>query len=145
MQVLCEGGQLGPATFRNAGGQIQGGNGQALNFTADAGVVIREAHHVEVACQVSAHHGVQTVDVLGAVLGAPFHADDVALSRLRGHDLGLIALFDRLLLDLGALDLTARCQALIAQDAQCFDFRALAAAAAVLQDLKIAGSGHAVF
>ena len=145
MQVLCEGGQLGPATFRNARGQIQGGNRQTLNFTANACVVIREAHHVEIAGEVSAHHGVQTVHVLWTVLGAPFHANDVALIRLHGHDLGLIALFDRLLLDLGTLHLTAGGQALIAQYAQCFDFRALATTTAVLQDLKIAGSGHAIF
>jgi hypothetical protein len=89
-----------------------------LNFTANAGVVIREAHHVEVARQVSAHHGVQTVDILGPILGAPLHANDVTLRGLLSHGLGLIALFDRFLLDLGALHLAARGEALIAQDTQ---------------------------
>ena len=34
--------------------------------------------------QVAAHHGIQAVDVFGAVFFAPFHADDMArLRRIR--------------------------------------------------------------
>ncbi len=145
MQILCEGGEFGPTTLRNARRQIERRNGQALNLTAYPCGVICEANHVEMACQMSSDHGVQTVHIFGAVFGTPFHADDVTLLSLRGHGLGLIALFDRLLFDLGALHLSARGEALIAQDPQCFNLRALTAAAAVLQDLKITGSSHAVF
>jgi hypothetical protein len=53
--------------------------------------------------------------------------------------------FDRFLLGLGALDLAAGCQALVAQHAQDFDFGALAATFAVLEDLELARAGHAVF
>jgi hypothetical protein len=59
--------------------------------------------------------------------------------------LGLVAFFDRFLFDLGSLDLATGGETLIAQNAQGFDFRALTASAAVLQDFKIAGSGHAIF
>lgn len=109
--------------------------------------IVCEADHDEVAREVPTNHGVQAVDILGSVLGAPLHANDVSLGGLHGHclGLGLIALFDRLLFHFGALDLAARCQALVAQDTQCFNLRPLAAAAAVLQDLKITGSGHAIF
>lgn len=44
----------------------------------------------------------------------------------------------------GALDLTARRQALIAQNAQSLHFGPLAAALAVLQDLEVARAGHPV-
>ncbi|MEY3076968.1 MAG: hypothetical protein RI892_26, partial [Pseudomonadota bacterium] len=96
--------------------------------------IVSEADHVEVAREMSSHHGVQAVDILGSILGAPLHANDVSLGGLHGHclGLGLIALFDRLLFHFGALDLAARCQALIAQDAQSLNLRPLAATAAVL-------------
>ncbi len=57
----------------------------------------------------------------------------------------MAALLDRLLFGLGALDLSAGRQALIAQHAQCFDLRPLATALAVFQDLEIARARHAVF
>ena len=147
MQVFGEGGQFGPTALWNAGWQIQCRNGQALNFAADALAIVGKADHVEVAREVSSHHGIQTVDILRPILGAPLHANDVTLGGLHGHclGLGLIALFDRFLFHFGTLDLTARGQALVAQDTQCFHFRPLATAAAVLQDLKITGSGHAIF
>ncbi len=44
-----------------------------------------------------------------------------------------------------ATNVAAGCQALVAQNAQGFDFRALTVAAAVLQDFDIAWAGHAVF
>lgn len=57
----------------------------------------------------------------------------------------MAAFFDRFLLRLGPFDLTARSQALVAQNAHRFDFRALPAAGAVFEDFEIAGSGFSVF
>jgi hypothetical protein len=145
VKILREGGEFGPTTLRNVRGQIKGRNGQTLNLGSYACGVVGQTNHIELACQMSSDHCVQTVHIFGAVLGAPFHADDVTLMSLRSHGLSLIALFDRLLFDLGAFDLAARGEALIAQHPQCFDLWALTTAAAVLQDLKITGSSHAVF
>ena len=79
VKVCAEGDEFGPATFWNAGGQIQGRNGLAFHFAANAAGIIGQAYKPEVAAQVAAYHGVQPVDVFGAVLLAPLHADDVAL------------------------------------------------------------------
>ena len=57
----------------------------------------------------------------------------------------LVALFDGFLFDFGAFDLSARGQSLIAQHPQGFDFRALATALAVFQDLEVTRTGFAVF
>ena len=85
VQICAEGGQLGPAPLGNAGRQIQCGNGQALHFAADAGAVIGEADKTEIAAQMPMHHGIQPVDVFGAVFRAPFHAEDVARGRVAGR------------------------------------------------------------
>src|SRR5690606_35580118 len=78
--------QLVPATLGDAGRQVQRRYRQAAHSGADAGGIVREADEVEVARQVPAQHGVEPVDVFGAVFRAPLHADDVARrSRSRGH------------------------------------------------------------
>src|SRR5256885_215112 len=55
-----------------------------------------------------------------------------------------LALLDRLLLGLGALDLAACRQALVAQHADLLDLGLLAGALAELEQLDIARTGHAV-
>src|SRR3989344_1200529 len=78
VQVLAEGDQLGPAPLGDAGWQIECGDGQALHFAADARAVIGQADKAKIPAQVPAHHGIQPVDVFGAVFRAPLHAEDVA-------------------------------------------------------------------
>ena len=68
-----------------------------------------------------------------------------AHGRLSRKVSGLTALLDADLLGLGALDLAARREALIAKNAQGFDFRSLACLFAVLEDFEIAWTRHAVF
>ena len=117
VQVLRESGELGPAALGQAFGQIQRGNRQALNFGANPLAIVGQANKAKITLQVAPHHGVEPVDVFGAVFRAPFHADDIALARRKiwsgchGQQQSLIALlafFDRFLLGLGAFDLAAR-------------------------------------
>jgi hypothetical protein len=59
---------------------------------------------------------------------------------------GLTALLDADLLGwLGALDLATCCEALIAENAQSFDFGTLASQFAVFEHFEIAWAGHAIF
>src|SRR3989344_563500 len=85
VQVLAEGDQLGPAPLGDAGRQIECGDGQALHFAADARAVIGPADKAKVPAQVPAQHGIQPVDVFGAVFRAPLHAEDVADGRHAGR------------------------------------------------------------
>ena len=84
MQVCGEGGQFVPAALGNACGQVQWRDGQALHLGADAHGIIGQADKMEVAAEMAAHHGIEAIDVFGAVFGAPFHADDMALARRGG-------------------------------------------------------------
>ena len=84
MQVGTEGGQLGPAALGDARGQVQRRDGEALHLGADAGAVVGQADEMKVTAEMTAHHGVEAVDILGAVFRAPFHADHMALARRAG-------------------------------------------------------------
>jgi hypothetical protein len=81
VEVGLEGRQLLPGAVGLAGREFQGErrNGQAPHFAADAPAVVGQADELEAAAQVAPHHGIEPVDVFGAVLGTPFHADDVSL------------------------------------------------------------------
>ena len=82
VQVSRKSRQLGPAALRNTRRQIQRRDRQTLHLRANALGVIGQANKVEITLQVPPHHGVQAIDIFRAVLGAPFHAQNVAL-RLR--------------------------------------------------------------
>lgn len=58
--------------------------GKAFHFTADAVGLVGEADETERTLQVPVHHAVETVDIFRPVFDAPFHAQDVALSGIRG-------------------------------------------------------------
>ena len=58
---------------------------------------------------------------------------------------GLTAFFDANLLGLDALDLSTSGEALVAENAQGFDLRALASLFAVFEYLDIAWTRHAIF
>jgi hypothetical protein len=65
--------------------------------------VVGQADKAKISAEMAAHHGVESVDVLRAVFGAPFHAKNVPLALI-SHASGAIksvvpGLLDRLLLD----------------------------------------------
>ena len=74
-----EGDELGPAALGRAGGQFQTRDREGFDVGVQTIAIIREADEAVRDREVTTHHGVEPVDVLGTVLGAPLHAED------RGH------------------------------------------------------------
>lgn len=152
-------------TFRNAAGDVVRVRCGAPNCGAGKLAVV--AQHWQ--CDVSAAVGLRCSDILegdvtareqlrtelgcAVVCPARWTADirrsveDRASLRygLSRKVSGLAAFFDADLFGFGALDLAAGGEALVAQHAQRFDFRALACLLAVLEHFDIAWSGHAIF
>ena len=83
VQVLLEGGQLLPrAVFlARLQMQVQRRYRQALHFVRMPLPLSVRQTKLKSPREVPAHHGIEAVDVVGAVLGAPFHAQDVPLRR----------------------------------------------------------------
>ena len=81
MQVLFKGGEFLPGAITLAWGQVnvQVGNGQAFHFGANPFGAIGQADKAKISAEMAAHHGIESVDVLRAVFGAPFHAKNMAL------------------------------------------------------------------
>lgn len=79
MQVALEGGQLLPGAVTLAGSQmnVQVGNGKALHFERIP-CAVGQADKAKISAEMAAHHGIESVDVLRAVFGAPFHAKNMA-------------------------------------------------------------------
>ena len=81
VQVALEGGELLPGAIALAGRQVdvQIRNRKALDLAAQALCVVGQADKAEIATQVAAHHRIEPVDILGAILGTPLHAKNVAI------------------------------------------------------------------
>lgn len=81
VQITLKGGEFFPSAITLAGSQmnVQVWNGQALDFRANPFGVVGQADKAKISAEMAAHHGVESIDVLWAVLGAPFHAKNVAL------------------------------------------------------------------
>ncbi|MPN14877.1 hypothetical protein SDC9_162206 [bioreactor metagenome] len=68
---------------------VQVGDGKALHFGANPLCAVGQADKAKISAEMAAHHGIESVDVLRAVFGAPFHAKNVAL-LLCGLSHGLV-------------------------------------------------------
>ena len=73
-------GELGcPEALLRAGRQLQARDGEGLDVGVESFAIIGEADEAMGDGQVATNHRMEPIDILGAVLGAPFHAKD------RGH------------------------------------------------------------
>jgi hypothetical protein len=81
VQIGAEGGEFGPAPLGQAGGQVERGDRQAGHLRPDALAAVGQADEAKGSAQMALHHRVEAIDVLGAVLAAPFHAQDDARIR----------------------------------------------------------------
>lgn len=81
MQILAEGGQLGPAALGNARRQVQRRNRQTFHLGTNPFGIVGQADKAKITTEMATHHGIQAVDVLRPVLGAPLHAQNVTLGR----------------------------------------------------------------
>ena len=76
VQGRGKGGEFGPAAFGQACRQIQWWNRQRLYLCAQAAGIVGQADKAKIAAQVAAHHGVEAIDIFGAVFCSPLHAED---------------------------------------------------------------------
>jgi hypothetical protein len=114
--------------------------------------VVGQADKAKISAEMAAHHGVESVDVLRAVFGAPMQRmwrswcrhgirSMAVCGRARRRSAG--GFLDRLLLGLGALDLPPAVRRWLPSTRSCLTSGL--AGAAELEHLDVARAGHAVF
>ena len=78
--------QFAPAPFAVIARQGDGRYWMPLDLRAQAGPVVSQAYEPKELRRAPCNHAVQAIDVFGAVLGTPFHADDgLAVERVRAQ------------------------------------------------------------
>lgn len=66
-----------PEALKTEGlGQIELGHRAGFDFLEEVSRVIRDAHETQRTLRITSDHGIELVDVFGAVASAPFEAND---------------------------------------------------------------------